>query len=76
MNQFNTLEEVGNYLKSIGYEDVTVYKRGLTVKKNWSMATVCKDHSTWHVDVSLDQSGYDYYVDDLQEVVHIIIKHI
>lgn len=76
MPKLKTLEEVGNYLKSIGYEDVKVYRRSLIVKKNFSEATVFKNHSKWHVDVALDQSGYDYYVDDLQEVVHIIIQKI
>ena len=76
MPNFKNLEEVADYLKSIGYKDVTVYRRSLIVKKNFSEATVCKVHSKWNVDVELDQSGYDFYAENLQEVVTIIIQKI
>ena len=76
MPNFKTLEEVADYLKSIGYEDVEINKydgrKELSVKKMWTTATVYKQHSQWNKKKKKDQMADYLYADDLQGVVSII----
>ena len=76
MPNFKTLEEVADYLKSIGYEDVEINKydgrKELSVKKMWTTATVYKQHSQWTIDIQKDQMADYLYADDLQGLVSII----
>ena len=80
MPDFNSLEEVAEYLKANDYEDVEIDKydgrKELSVSKMWSTATVYKEGSTWTIDVEHDQSGDYFYADDLQGVVSIINKEL
>lgn len=76
MPDFKSLEEVADYLKANGYEDVEIDKfdgrKELIVSKMFSEAIVYKEGSTWTIDVQQDQSGDYFYADDLQGVVSII----
>ena len=80
MPDFNSLEEVAEYLKANDYEDVEIDKydgrKELSVSKMWSTATVYKEGSTWTIDIQEDQSGDYFYADDLQGVVSIINKEL
>ena len=76
MPDFKSLEEVADYLKANGYEDVEIDKfdgrKELIVSKMFSEAIVYKEGSKWTIDVQHDQSGDYFYADDLQGVVSII----
>lgn len=76
MPDFKSLEEVADYLKANGFEDVEINKsdgrKELIVDKMWTTATVYKEHSQWTIDVQYDQMADYFYADDLQGVVSII----
>lgn len=76
MPDFKTLEEVADYLKANGYEDVEIShydgRKELNVDNVWTSCTVYKQGAEWVIDVQYDQSAEYFYSDDLQGVVSII----
>lgn len=76
MPDFKSLEEVADYLKANGFEDVEINKsdgrKELSVSKMWAEATIYKEGPEWTIDVQYDQMADYFYADDLQGVVSII----